>query len=62
MTMFSPVPGDPKKYQHGLECLQHAIMSDCHMEQFNMDLLADLQIGLEKSGIAWPWSTGLHKK
>lgn len=34
-------------------------MQEFTMEEFDVNLLADLQTGLENSGIPWPWTAKL---
>lgn len=57
ISLFSD---DPDRYTYGLKCLQSATL-EFGMEDFNVDLLADLQEGLENTGIPWPWTTKLDK-
>lgn len=51
----------PCKYDYGVQCLIHGTQT-LPMESFDIDLLVDLQAGLENSGKEWPWSKHFHNK
>ncbi|KAL7302489.1 hypothetical protein TKK_0005133 [Trichogramma kaykai] len=55
LIRFCLKSNDSKKYEYGLKCLQLAL-DDVQMTQLDMYSLAELQKGLEQSGMKWPWT------